>query len=192
MVSAVRLAHLAEICSLKDLPAGSFVECGVARGGCLTVMAYSSSQRQTWGFDSFQSMPSLTDEDAGEGQGWVGYQCAGPRGLADAEGTLRRFGIGRARATLVEGWFEDTLPAYVDRLAPIAVLRLDNDWYRSTMFCLETLYSAVAPGGVVLIDDYHTFAGCRRAVTEFRQRQGIDGPLVDVELGSEVYWRKAW
>jgi O-methyltransferase len=76
-------------------------------------------------------------------------------------------------------------------LAPIAVLRLDNDWYKSTRFCLETLYARVVEGGLVIIDDYHTFIGCKTAVDEFRQKHGIASPMITTESCSEAYWRKA-
>ena len=61
----------------------------------------------------------------------------------------------------------------VDRIGPIAVLRLDGDFYESTRFCLETLYDRVVPGGYVIIDDYGTFEGCRAAVHEFLDSRGL-------------------
>lgn len=36
---------------------------------------------------------------------------------------------------------------------PIGILRLDGDWYESTMICLKKFH--VLPGGLILIDDYH-------------------------------------
>ena len=51
--------------------------------------------------------------------------------------------------------------------APIAILRLDGDWYDSTMVCLEALFPYLAPEGVVILDDYCTWDGCRRAVHDY-------------------------
>jgi O-methyltransferase len=51
--------------------------------------------------------------------------------------------------------------------SPIAVLRLDTDWYESTKFELETFYPHVSPGGYVIIDDYGHWKGCKQAVDEF-------------------------
>ncbi len=191
MVSLGRLENLRRVCTDPALPAGSFVECGVARGGCTTLMAHlARGRRPVWGFDSFEGMPPLTAEDEGSGEKWVGHRCSGPEGLREAQATLRRFHADRGPVTLVPGWFEDTLPDHVERLAPIAVLRLDNDWYQSTRFCLEQLYPAVAPGGVVLIDDYHTFTGCRKAVDEYREKHGIRAPMVTTEADSEAWWTR--
>ena len=53
----------------------------------------------------------------------------------------------------------------------IAVLRLDGDWYDSTMLCLEHLLPLAVPGGLMLIDDYYTWDGCARAVHDYLSRE---------------------
>ena len=74
-------------------------------------------------------------------------------------------GYPESRITLVKGMVEDTIPA----VAPeqIAFLRLDTDFYVSTKHELEHLYRRIAPGGVLIIDDYGAFKGARKAVDEF-------------------------
>lgn len=186
MVSRRRLVELAQHCT--DLAGqGAFVECGVARGGCVAMMALMAKGRSpVWGFDSFEPMPDQTDEDEAVGEEWVGWQAAD---LSQVEKTLAQFSIDRAGVNLVAGWFEDTLPAAAEAIGPIAVLRLDNDWYRSTKFCLETLYPQVVPGGVVILDDYYQFPGCRRATDEFRETNKITAPIIETEEGTEGFWR---
>ena len=49
-------------------------------------------------------------------------------------------------------------------------------------------YHKLSPGGYVIVDDYHSFAECRRAVDEFRAENQIDAPLVQVDDAC-VYWR---
>ena len=49
----------------------------------------------------------------------------------------------------------------------IAVLRLDTDFYDSTSHELTTFYPKVSPGGIITIDDYGHWKGCRKAVDEF-------------------------
>jgi O-methyltransferase len=49
----------------------------------------------------------------------------------------------------------------------IAVLRLDTDWYESTKFELEHFYDKVSKNGVIIIDDYGHWKGCKKAVDEF-------------------------
>lgn len=189
MVNRRRLESLYAVCSHPSLPDGSFVECGVGLGGCTAVMALAShGQRRVWGFDSFEGMPAQTEEDEGQGKKAVGFIVAD--GLQDAQQTLDRFHVADESVKLVKGWFEDTLPVYGPQLAPIAVLRLDSDWYKSTRYCLETLYDGVAPGGVVIIDDYNAFIGCRKAVDEFRLKRKIESPLITTDTRSEARWHK--
>jgi hypothetical protein len=49
----------------------------------------------------------------------------------------------------------------------IALLRLDTDWYTSTKHELEHLYPRLAPRGALILDDYGSWAGARRAADEY-------------------------
>ena len=49
----------------------------------------------------------------------------------------------------------------------ISVLRLDTDWYESTRKELQILYPRLGVGGVLIIDDYGYWDGCRKAVHEY-------------------------
>ena len=49
----------------------------------------------------------------------------------------------------------------------IAILRLDTDWYESTKFELDNFYDKVSSGGIIIIDDYGWWKGCKKAVDEF-------------------------
>ncbi|HEY4797855.1 MAG TPA: TylF/MycF/NovP-related O-methyltransferase, partial [Bacteroidia bacterium] len=55
----------------------------------------------------------------------------------------------------------------------ISILRLDGDWYDSTMDCLTNLYDEVQVGGVIIIDDYYTWDGCSRAVHDFLSKRNL-------------------
>ena len=55
----------------------------------------------------------------------------------------------------------------------IAVLRLDTDWYESTKFELDNFYDKVCSGGMVIIDDYGHWKGCKQAVDEFIAKRGL-------------------
>ena len=49
----------------------------------------------------------------------------------------------------------------------ISILRLDTDFYESTKIELETFYPLLSQKGVLIIDDYGDFPGCRKAVDEY-------------------------
>jgi hypothetical protein len=73
---------------------------------------------------------------------------------------------GESRFKIYKGWFNETVPGVrVD--SGIALLRLDGDWYESTMVCLEAFYPQVVKGGMILIDDYFIWDGCSRAVHDY-------------------------
>ena len=83
------------------------------------------------------------------------------------------------RVHFVEGKVEDTIPGQAPE--EIAILRLDTDWYESTRHELTHLYQRLAPGGVLIIDDYGTWKGSKDATDEFVAETGE--PLLFVRTG---------
>jgi Macrocin-O-methyltransferase (TylF) len=79
----------------------------------------------------------------------------------------------------VRGWFQDSLPKMVNQynVKEISFLRLDGDLYISTYQPLLHLYPKISPGGVVYVDDYFSFNGCRTAVDVFRAQNNITAKL---------------
>ena len=121
-------------------------------------------------FDSFEGLPPAKPVDGPAALSWQSDKqgsyyynnCTASR--SDAETAMR---LAKATKThFVQGWFDRTLPGYQPP-AQISVLRLDGDWYESTMACLQHLYKHMANGGVIIIDDYYTWDGCSRAVHDF-------------------------
>ena len=72
-------------------------------------------------------------------------------------------------------------------IGDIAILRLDGDWYASTKICLEYLFHKVVPGGFVIIDDYGTYDGCKRAVDEYLSSNRLSLFLNRVNRGDPLY-----
>jgi hypothetical protein len=79
------------------------------------------------------------------------------------------------------------LPQIRNRIGPIALLRLDGDWYDSTRCCLEILYESVVSGGVVIIDDYGHWKGCKTAVDEFLHKKDIDVKLQQIDYTGRFF-----
>ena len=67
----------------------------------------------------------------------------------------------------VKGDVAKTLEEQGNLPTSISVLRLDTDWYESTLAELNALYPMVSVGGVVLLDDYGTWEGQKVAVDEY-------------------------
>lgn len=181
---------------------GCLVECGVWRGGSAAVMGlaarHAGERRQLHLFDSFEGLPEPDERDgakaaaysAGKSSGALSsiHQCEA--GLAEVQDAL----LGKIRlpeelVTFHRGWFQDTVPSDAKTLGPIAVLRLDGDWYESTAICLKHLYPLLPPGGVLVLDDYFCWEGCRKATDEYRAEHGITAPIIRTDLEA-VYWIK--
>jgi hypothetical protein len=177
---------------------GTFVECGVYRGGCAGVLAAlagrSDPPRRVWLFDSFEGLPEPSHEDRSNSLATRGRYAAP---IDDVRKLLfEDLCADPAVVSIEKGWFDRTLPDAHSRIGPIAVLRLDADLYESTRCCLENLYELVSPGGFVLVDDYHGWSGCRTAVDEFLDVRGervemrqVD-PMDRARRLSAVYFEK--
>ena len=85
-----------------------------------------------------------------------------------------------------KGWFEDTLPDFQPE-KPISVLRLDGDWYESTICILENLYDKVIPGGLIPIDDYYDWDECSRAVHDFLSEHKLRDRIRQSRYGGVAY-----
>jgi hypothetical protein len=97
-----------------------------------------------------------------------------------------------ARVHVTKGWFNESIPSVAADIGPIIFLRLDGDLYASTMDVLQLLYDKVNPDGLVYIDDWGSFNGCRRAVEDFRTEKNITAPVNYIReypgTGVEAIW----
>ena len=198
LVSNERLKNLYGQCSKFKSTNYSFVECGVAKGGCLSMMKFASGKNnKIFGFDSFEGMPRITNEDIGDYNkscplkdfGKVGDNLSG--GIDNVYNTFNRLNLNMDNVTLIKGFFQDTLQVQenIANIGKIAILRLDGDWYESTKICLDKLYDNVIEGGIIIIDDYGHFIGAKKATDEFRDKYNIKSPLIQTDY-TEYYWIK--
>jgi len=154
----------------KDIP-GSVVECGVWRGGMIAGMSeITGAERTYYLFDSFEGLPEAKEIDGKAAIEWQknvdspGYFDNCKAEMEWAEKAMKKANITNYK--LVKGWFDKTIPGYSFD-SPITILHLDADWYDSTMVCLENLFPKVATGGIIILDDYHTWDGCSKAVHDY-------------------------
>jgi O-methyltransferase len=130
-----------------------------------------SGQNRTYHlFDSFEGLPEAKDIDGNAAKEWQAAKSdAYYFDNCKAEQTYAEEAMakaGESRFKIYKGWFNETVPGVrVD--SGIALLRLDGDWYESTMVCLEAFYPQVVKGGMILIDDYFIWDGCSRAVHDY-------------------------
>jgi O-methyltransferase len=171
----------------RDIP-GALVECGVWKGGSVLAMIRALQRngvdnRDIYLFDTFEGMTRPTERDtsrydspaldvwvsseAEETVPWGGLFNSDVFSVDTVQSLVLGTGYPESRIHFVKGKVEDTLPDAAPRA--IALLRLDTDWYDSTWHELVHLYPRVPDGGVVLIDDYGHWDGCRAAVDRYFQ-----------------------
>ena len=159
---------------------GIIVEAGCALGGSTVVLGMTKHpDRPLCAYDVFGMIPPPSDANGadiharyetivrGESKGIGGDRYYGyEENLRDkVANTLRSFGLDleARRIELVQGLFQDTL--HID--GPVALAHIDADWYESVRTCLERIEPHLSSGGVLVIDDYDHWSGCRKAVDEY-------------------------
>jgi O-methyltransferase len=153
---------------------GIVVECGTWRGGMIAGIAdVLGGGRSYYLCDSYQGLPAPQEIDGTRAKA---YQADTTNPLnfnncaASEEEARAAMSMSSAKDYhIVKGWFEETLPKLPSY--PIALLRMDADWYASTKCILDNLADRVVSGGMIIIDDYCTWEGCTAAVNEFAARK---------------------
>ncbi len=160
---------------------GDIVECGVWRGGSMMTVAKVLANLQCYDrhlylYDTFEGMvpPEEVDvmysgdkaadllekADINDGSSiWCRVS------LDEVKKNVYSIGYNQENIHFIKGRVEDTIP----QMAPevISILRLDTDWYRSTLHELTHLFPRLSRGGVIHIDDYGCWQGARLAADEY-------------------------
>lgn len=190
MTSAERVFAVCQAVShvCKRGIAGDFVECGVWRGGSSMAMVLTLQQwqqqhprhapGQLWLYDTFEGMSNPSDSDidcfgnaaeqllaADTSDRLAANSIWCQASLADVKNNFRSIGFPEQQLRCIVGKVEQTLPDAVPE--KISVLRLDTDWYQSTWHELIHLYPRLQSGGVLIVDDYGHWQGCREAVDQY-------------------------
>ena len=121
---------------------GMFMEFGVRTGGTINLLARRRPNQQFHGFDSFEGLP----------EPWTGWWAA--------EGAFKRSAIPDVpdNVELVVGWFDDTLPGFMDTHdGPVAFVHADADLYSSTKTILDNVGPRLVPGSVIVFNEYFNY-----------------------------------
>lgn len=178
----------------SDLTLGTFIECGTWRGGMAAAMIeIGGPERHYAFFDSFAGLPPVADIDGSAALDWQtnpaeNYHDNCTASRAEFEATLERTHASLAKVRINEGWFDATIPG--NDCGPIAVLRLDGDWYASTMTCLNGFWDQLLPNGLIILDDYGVWDGCTRAVHDFLSRRAAPEAIATLSPSGTTYIRK--
>ena len=157
---------------------GDIVECGIWRGGNLFLAKmiqdkYSKEhKRKLYGFDTFEGMPEPSIHDGidineiyhdykNRNKPWAKAT------VEDVKNASKKIFSDIEDFNFIKGMVEDTMKDKKNLPNKISLLRLDTDLYESTKVELNILYPLSVENGVLIIDDYGDFPGCRKAVDEY-------------------------
>ena len=185
------LAICCEYVKKKKLK-GDFVEAGVWRGGsALVAKKILNDGRLHFLYDTYDGMTEPNDFDyrvgATSNQGtkekWNSLKTeSGNKWVAasldEVVSNFRSHDLYDDSVLFVKGDVRETLLIEKNLPTDIALLRLDTDFYDSTLIELKVLWPRLISGGILILDDYGHWDGARRAVDEFFSINGIDRPLM--------------
>jgi len=203
-LSPAKLAALLTHCRRMEVTGrpGIVIEAGCALGGSTIVLAKSKGpERPLRVYDVFGMIPPPTADDTpdvleryreivdGKSRGiggdlYYGYQ---PNLEEVVRGNLQRHGIdcNAQSISLIKGRLEDTMQ--IDQ--PVALAHIDVDWYQPVWTSLQRIFPRLVPGGSIILDDYHDWGGCRKAVDQFLA-EVVDQVTCDDSAGSMTITRK--
>jgi len=173
---------------IKNKIEGDIVECGVWRGGSIMAIAkmlidLKNKSKEIYLFDTFEGMTKPIGEIdidisgismleqfekmkiTEESSNWMRSS------LLEVKEAVYSTGYDKEKFHFIKGKVEDTLP----KKSPekISLLRLDTDWYKSTKHEMINLFPKISKGGIIIIDDYGSHLGSKKAVDEYLSENNI-------------------
>jgi len=162
-----------------NLP-GIFIEAGCALGGSAIVIAKTKGNSRPFKvYDVFGMIPPPTKEDNldvheryrviadGKSSGIGGDKYYGYESdlYGIVQSNLKDFGINgdESAVYLIKGLLQDTMTVN----QPVSFAHIDVDWYEPVITCLQRIVPNLVLGGSIILDDYHDWGGCRKAVDEY-------------------------
>ena len=132
--SMIETFRLAMDAAPKD---GMVLEFGVRFGNTIRQIASLTGQ-QIYGFDSFEGLPEVWHHE--------------PKGSYTTRGEIPKV---PSNVQLLAGWFEDTLPKFLEaHPGNVRFVNIDCDIYSSTKTVLDQLAPRIMPGSVIVFDEY--------------------------------------
>ena len=176
---------------IKNNIPGDVIETGAWRGGATIFMRailkeYNITDRTVWVADSFQGLPVPDTKNHPDDPHLEQYKELAVS-LEKVQDNFSRYDLLDNQVKFLKGWFKDTLPnAPINQLA---LLRMDGDYYESTMDALVNLYPKLSVGGWIIIDDYGCIPACARAVNDYRKMHNITS-VIQSAGWTIRYWQK--
>jgi len=187
------------VSSVSAIP-GTFVEAGCAYGATTVFlnkfMEERNINRDYYAIDTFSGFNKThLAYEARQGRRLVGQ-------WSNSRGVHHRYNLRSLFSDNRQSWFDKTMQFHgiaqvrsvkedvshfdFSTIAPIAFCLLDVDFYLPIKESLPKIYNAMAPGGVLIVDDCRPndqWDGALRAYEEFVEEKGMRREIVCEKLG---------
>lgn len=134
----------------------TYLEFGVFRGDSMRMWSglLQDSGSMLEGFDSFEGLP----ED---------WRMAADKSTFDVKGEIPD--IDDSRIRFHKGWFENTLPGFLENFVPRPqlIIHFDADLYSSTRYVINLVEPYMTPGTVLVFDELYDRDHELKALDEF-------------------------
>jgi len=142
---------------------GLIIEFGIYKGETISFIANLLQNKQIYGFDSFEGLPET----------WR-YNFY--------KGTFKLDNLPKIKenVVLVKGWFEKTLPEFIEkhRNIPASFIHIDCDLYSSTKTIFNYLKNNIVAGTVIVFDEFFNYIGWEegefKAFNEFINENNVE------------------
>jgi hypothetical protein len=120
-----------------SLQNGLILEFGVRHGTSIRQLA-SLTSKPIYGFDSFEGLPEDWHQESKE-----------------VYSTRAKIPEVTTHVTLIPGWFDKTLPLFLEKHQEnVALINIDCDIYSSTKTVLDLLRAHIKKGTIIIFDEY--------------------------------------
>ena len=152
--------------SSKNFPTGGvFLEFGVFEGKSTNAIAMLAPGNRLYAFDSFRWLPETWYTGTNKYSTHffstmlrdTYYNGMIKTKVADIPYAKPNLPLVPNNVTLIEGWFQDTLPLWKSMFDSIQYMHIDSDIYASCKYILNTLNDSIKNGTVIVFDDFCSF-----------------------------------
>jgi hypothetical protein len=93
--------------------------------------------------------------------------------LKEVKENFNQFKLLDGSINFIKGGIRLTLKSIKNLPTRVSILRIDTDFYDSTLISLEVLWPLLTSGGVLILDVYAHWDGARKAVDEYFQQNNL-------------------
>jgi len=174
-------AHYASKSARTEKP--TLVECGVC-DGLTAFFACNGQSSADWRFHLYDAWEGM------EGERLLASEKSlkGAYAFLSVENTKRNLAPFQDHLTYIKGYIPDTLTGD-EHPAQVSWMHIDMNSAKATLGALEYFYDRIAPGGVILFDDYGVVGYSDTSATVDTFFEGRRGVLFPTPTGQAMFFK---